>query len=545
MTSPAPTPRFVIGFSVRAADGIALFTDLYLPAGAGPHPAVLLRTYLGKSRHRAEALGWAQHGFACVVQDVRGRYDSGGEWRPFWHEREDAAATLDWLAAEPWFSGRAAAIGGSYAAFTAWSAALTLQPCLQAVISAVPAMRPLDLPAAHGGILPLLGHLSWWTTHGDARCAREGLFDALLAADPGLLHHLPVATLPERMGVELPSFRDIAALDRETAPPIADDELAALRIASLHVGGWHDPFVADSLRLFELVGAAHDPRPPRQLLVGPWGHTLQAHQEAVFGERSYGRDSRFRLGHFEAEWLRGRLGTEPEKGPKTSVRVFFGGENRWLTTDAWPLPGSTLDLFAGPGGRLLPDLPADGGAASFVYDPGDPFPARRTPLDERDLLARQDRASFRGDLLAAPLRLFGTPRLELFAETDALCTDWVARLLEEESDGRLLFLSHGLIESTRHLADRGERHLPGQAQRFDLELTPIAVCLPAGHRLRLEITSSAFPSFARNPGTGASRLTADSFVKARQHIHFGGSRPTRLTLPILATDAPQSGDNEI
>ena len=133
--------RVHAGIVVIAEDGASLATDVYRPRAA-PRPVVVLRTYLGKARHRAEALGWVEHGFGCIVQDVRGRYDSGGTWLPFTHEREDGHTTVEWVSRQPWCDGRVVLTGGSYGAFTAWAAAVSGHPAICAVIASVPAMRP-------------------------------------------------------------------------------------------------------------------------------------------------------------------------------------------------------------------------------------------------------------------------------------------------------------------------------------------------------------------------------------------------------------------
>ncbi len=455
------------------------------------------------------------------------------------NERDDGEATLEWLSVQDFCDGRVASIGGSYAAFAAWSAALSRHRCLKAVISSVPAMRPVGGGAELGGILPLLGHLAWWTRHGDARVEREGVFEAMVEAEPGLLRHLPLATLPARLWPDLPGFLTAAA---GGPPPIAEDELRRLSIPTLHIGGWHDPFVGETLRQFEIAGADVEPRPPRGLVIGPWTHGLAAGAPAAYGERSYGSGSRFPLGLHQAGWLRANLGelsgapdgaAAPARAPD-DLRYFVCGRNRWETSAAWPPPETVEKAFHAAAGKLLAEeAPAEEAADVFLADPADPFPARRTPLDERDLAERRDAVRYATPPLARPQKVLGTPRVLLSASSDAPATDWVARLVEEEADGRRLFLSFGAVDAAAELARRGRRLEPGEPHQCEIRLAPLACELPAGHRLILEIASSSFPTCARNPQTGEDRLTAAVTRPAHQRIFRGGARPTVLLLPLL------------
>ena len=517
MSPSARTPvRVRAGLRLSPGDGIRLATDLYLPGDATRHPVVLLRTYLGKSRHLGEALGWARAGFACVVQDVRGRYDSDGAWRPYGHEIRDGAATVAWIAEQPWCDGRICPTGGSYGAYTAWAAA---GAGTAAVIAAVPAMHPVNFD---GGALKLLNHVYWWTTHGDSRTERTGLAEAMLNAEPDLLRHLPVDDLPGRLWADLPGFASALRADAPS-PPIGGDHLGALSCPTLHLGGWHDPFVAESLRQWRAAGARLAPRPARGLLIGPWTHELKSGETATYGERRYGPASRRPLGPLEVRWLRAALGLGDE-APEPPVRLYFGGAERWWEGNDWPATGRR-SFFPGAAGLLAetPDLSA--AADGFRSDPNDPFPSRSGPVDQRDLHARTDAVRWTSPPLSRPLALCGAPRVEIEGESTAPSCDWLARLCEVLPDGRSLYLAGALIES---------RVEPGGRHRVAIELSPLAHRLPAGHRLLLEIAGSHFPEHARNPQTGAPRTTAAVLRPARQTVFRSG---TRLEIPEAPDEA--------
>ncbi|MEM6794231.1 MAG: CocE/NonD family hydrolase [Acidobacteriota bacterium] len=549
----AEAPAVEAGVEISAGGGVSLASDVYRPRAA-PRPAVILRTYLGKAQHRPEALGWVEQGFGCVVQDVRGRYDSGGQWRPFENEREDGLKTVEWVSGQPWCDGRVALAGGSYGAYTAWAAALSGHPAVAAVISAVPAMRPVDFsPGPDGGVLPLLGHVSWWLTHGDARCSRDGLVQAMLRSEPGMLRHLPVADLPSRLWASLPGWLPAAAAGPDAAPPLDLAELATLDVPALHVGGWHDPFCAETLRQWAVAGSSCNPRPARGLVLGPWTHQLSGSRPSRYGERDYGAASRFPLGAFQAEWLREVLGSprppgeekapEPLANPR-APQVFIGGENRWLELDPAAASGRLIWHAASPT-ELSREAPGEAGFATFPYDPDDPYPARRAPLDESDLAGRADAVRFTGPPLMAPCRWLGEARVLLWASTDAPSTDWVARVLEVLPDGRSLYLAHGLVDAERALRRRGEALRPGRPFPFEIPLSPVAFTVAAGHRLRLEITSSAFPSYARTLASGEDRLSGSTARRALQTVHWGPLLPTRLELPVLPGEPEAARPGEV
>lgn len=509
------SPIVRAGLRVPMADGVRLATDVYRPDHGRPVPAVLLRTYLGREKNLEEGLAWARQGLAFVAQDVRGRYGSEGTWMPCEAEREDGAAVLTWLAEQPWCDGRVVVSGGSLAAFHAWAAALSGHPAAAAVISTAPAMTRTNFEP--GGALKLFNHAYWWTTHGDTRTERSGLFAAMLRERPDLLRHLPVSGLPDLFWADLPSWLPevLAGPDAPRPWAVSDAELASCPLPTLHVGGWHDPHVRLTLHQFRTAGSAVQPRPARNLLVGPWTHEFRTGEPTRYGVRDYGPASRFPLGPFMAGWIRRVLGMEPDGKDGAPVRIFVGGADRWIEGSEWPpRPVRARSFFTAPGGRLADEPPGEAGADRFPYDPRDPFPGRSGPIDQSDLAARPDAVRYATGPLAEPLTILGPPAVTLRAETDAPGTDWVARLHEALPDGRTLYLGHSLV-----VADG-----PGP---WRLELPPLAIRIPAGHGLCLEITSSTFPEHARNLNTGACRYTTTETRIARQTVHHG----SELSLP--------------
>lgn len=528
------TPRVRTGQRVPVGEEVTLATDVYLPPGPGRWVVVLIRTPYGRVNQVDEALGWVGCGFGCVVQDVRGRWDSAGEWQPYADERQDGLATLRWLAVQPW-CGQVVACGASYAAFAAWSAAVADvsgagSGLVRAVISLVPAMGTRRARFAQDGILRLADHLGWWVTYGATTTHRGQLATRMIEQDPSMLRHLPVAAMAERFWVPLHCWWSAIQGGPDTPGPgeLDDAELRRLRVPALHIGGWYDGFLAETERLFTVVGADVAPRPPRCLVLGPWRHNLGLGTGTRVGELDFGPRSRLPLGRLQVDWLRRVLsGADLHgEGCADQVRFFQTGDNRWREADRWPPSSRTVVWHASDDGLLADTGPETGGFEAYHYDPADPYPSRNGPVDRTDLQGRADAVRFTSPLLSQPLAIAGAPRVALFASTDAEQTDFVVRLMHGSADGRWLTISQGQVDSAR----AGSR--PGIVTGFDIPLTPMSVLLPAGDRIQLEITSSDFPRLARSLNTGADRYRSARMVVAHQRICWGPATPTAVTLPV-------------
>ncbi|RZQ64720.1 CocE/NonD family hydrolase [Amycolatopsis suaedae] len=464
-------PRVQANLRLRAADGTPLATDVYLPATDTPVPAVVTRTCYGRGAHLAEGLGWARHGFAYVVQDVRGRYDSGGTWCPYRGERSDGAATAGWITGQPWSDGRLVPLGGSYAAYTAYALTLSTPDSVAALVSQVPAMGPHRVKFDPGGVLRLAEHANWWLEHAEASTSRPGL----LARHPDVLDRLPVSGLAEHFWPRLPGWWPAVrpwTVPGEPPPPeaVTDAELAAVAVPTLHVGGWHDLLVTETLHHWRTI-------PGATLRIGPWGHDLAP------------------LGGVLVDWIRAAL-----TGQVRPDVVGLLGEDGWRTDPVWPEPVEWLS----------------GGVRRFTHDPLRPFPSTVAGADRRALDARDDAARYRGPALARPLVLLGSPRVRLDAHTSAAGTDWIAKLVHRRADGGAVELASGMVVAG-----------PGRGEHT-VELSPAGVRLPAGSALELHVTSADFPNLARNLGTGEDRYTGTAVAVAEQTVHS-----VAVELPIL------------
>jgi putative CocE/NonD family hydrolase len=511
-------PAFAV--PLRASDGTVLVHDAHVPDGAGVEgspgvPCVVTRTPYGRSRHLEEGRAWRERGLAYVVQDVRGRHDSSGTWAPYRGERADGAALVDWILAQPWSDGRVVAYGGSYSGYTAWAMAVERPVAVRAVVSLGPSMSLARTKFGGGGILRLAEHASWWLERGDARTSRDGLAALVFRERPGILRHLPVVDLPRALGAHLPSWRRIVedGPGAVTGEEITADELAALPAASLHVGGWHDLLLPETLEHHRVAGSAV-PGTPSHLLLGPWEHDLAGSASGRVGDLDHGADAVIPWGRMLVDWIRDALdGALPPRRAEVHVRG-----SGWERHDDWPPPHAPTRVEWTAGGE-----------PSFVHDPRDPRPSRHPGVDRRALRSRPDAVRASTDPLAAPLRLTGEVAVELTSASGAPGVDWIARLLACAPDG-----------SEQELAV-GETTVAGphDALRVAVPLGPVAVLVPAGTTLVLELAGADAPRLARNlGGPPTERCTSTIQEPVRQGVRVDTSTPLALVLPVAAGTAP-------
>jgi uncharacterized protein len=473
-----------------------LATDLHLPAGRPPFPAVLVRTPYDRTRHRAEGRGWARRGFAAVIQDVRGRHASPGAWQPYRNETADGTATARWIREQPWHDGRLVASGASYAAHCALVLALDAPTAARpdAVIATVPALGAADTAREPSGAERLLARAGWWAAHGDRRDSDEHALAHALAADPELLTRLPLTRLPEHLGRPLPSW---AALWQDHDRGRLVGRARRARIPLLAVGGHHDHFAEDTHALWRAWAG-----PSARLLLGPWGHRLTAEPGPGATPAHH-----VPLGDLCARWARRAL--DHALAPGHHGALALGGSPLWL-------PAATEGE---PGIRPLQLLGGD----NFTADPARPVRSDGLTVPTA---GPPDRCLLVTPPLPGPLDLVGPARVTLRATARTPSADWAARLVALTPEGTAEPLATGIVRHERPA---------GTAAALTVGLGRLARRLPAGTRLRLEIAGHHFPAHARNPHTGDDPVTALRLLPSRRAIAPGS---VTLRLPVLTRPEP-------
>jgi len=547
--------RRLIDAGVTMRDGVRLSADVYLPPGDAPAPAVLVRTPYNNSDayYTDQARYFTQHGYAFVVQDCRGKFDSQGDFRPWFSEPEDGFDTHEWVGTQPWCDGRVGTIGSSYDGATQWLAAPLANAHLRAM---VPAVVPSDYWAQDhyvGGAFAHGLNLSW-AVRNAARSRRE--LTPLEVTE--LWWHLPLVTGDEAAGTDIPWYRewlDHPAYDDFWRAISTREHAATVDVPALNVCGWYDAYAGAALEHWALVhahGASAATRAAQRLLMGPWHHMIG---ERVVGQADFGPDAVAEIREIERRfldrWLRDvddGLDAEPP------LRIFVMGENRWRGEHEWPLARTVwTPLFLATDGALRPDPPAGGLATeenassdTFTYDPANPVittggnhslvhPAITVgPHDQRPIEARSDVLAYTGPALDAPLEVTGPISAVLFVSSSAPDTDVTARLVDVHPDGRAINLCEGVIRARyRESIERSVLMIPGEVYEVTIDLGPTSNVFLPGHRVRFDVSSSNFPRIDRNLNTGGPIGFETEWRVAENTVHHAERYPSRLVLPVI------------
>lgn len=596
---------------VPMRDGVRLATDVYLPAGqSGPLPALLERTpYDRRGTNRADrtaadpvplpkpeiAARFARHGYAYVLQDCRGRFESEGKFTKYLSENLDGVDTIDWLIRQPWSNGKVGTLGLSYCAHVQSALAAHAPTGLAAMfLDSGGFSSAFHSGIRQGGALELK-QLTWASKH--ARLAPESETDpdrraALEAEDirqwirqgPWQEGRSPLKAAPDYERFVIDQWRHETFDDFWKHPSLWSSgyhrQFADVPIVLM--SSWYDPYARSAVENFAGLSACKDA--PVRLVLGPWTH----------GQRSVGHSGHvdfgpaavldgnlapdyfaLRLAYFDRV-LRG-LDAPDYLAEPVSYFMMGGGSGRklasgrfdhggaWRRAASWPVPEAEASSFYLGQGVLAPEMPEEGGL-DYICDPADPVPtiggafASGAPLMEagafnqreseatfgatvpgRALAERPDVIAFETEPLARPVAIAGEPRLELFVSSTAVDSDVAVRLIDvyppsaDYPHGFAMNLTHGILRLRfRNGYERVELMEPGMTYAISLQMFPTANLFAAGHRIRIELSGSNFPFFDVNPNTGAPAGEASDPVVATNTVRFGPDHPSRLILPVVA-----------
>jgi putative CocE/NonD family hydrolase len=550
------------GVAAKMRDGVTLRADIYRPKADGKFPVLLERTPYDKRGGVDFGLKAAARGYVVIFQDVRGRYTSEGEWYTFKHESNDGYDTVEWAAALPYSDGKVGMFGGSYVGATQMLTAIAAPPHLAGIFPVVTASNYHENWTYQGGAFEQWFNESWTSglaqdTHD--RFVRENS-NALLWAGKLPLSKYALVELGTAEGLA-PYFSDWLAhpnYDDYWKQWSIEEHFAKVTVPVYHVAAWYDIFQGGSLRNYlgiKAQGGSEAARNGQRLLVIIGGHAGGGRK---IGEVDFGPEAEFDTDAIMLRWYDSLLkGAANGAAGEKPVKIFVMGANQWREEEEWPLSRAHATRYflhsAGKANTLSGDgtLSATSPQAEptdhFVYDPAEPVPTIGGPLccdathlapgprDQRPAEARDDVLVFTTPAFKEDFEVTGPVSLELFASSSAVDTDFTGKLVDVWPNGFAQNLTEGILRARyRNSQEKPEFLNPGEAYKLTLDLWATSNVFKAGHKLRLEVSSSNFPRFDRNLNTGEPQANSTRMVKAANTIYHDREHPSALIVPVIS-----------
>jgi hypothetical protein len=546
--SAPPLRDLNVGVYMR--DGVRLSANVFRPAAPGRYPTVLLRTPYDKGGDITPNFqSFLNHGYALMIQDVRGRYESAGTFEPINQEINDGDDTVSWIARQPWSDGNVGMYGGSYLGIAQWKAALAHNPHLKAIFPYVSGDDDYrDRFYSPGGAMKL-GHRLLWVSDN----LRASGYDPPAFGDY-------IWTVPERNADAMATGHSVPLWQIASSHPTYDhfwkeasvrEHLKDIHIPVYSVGGWYDNYVESDLDAFTTLSKSN---PEDRIMIGPWPHTFNT----PFARVSFGKDSTVPLRPEQLKWFDRWLKGNSTPDDGHPVRIFVMGINQWRDEEEWPLARARPVKFYLGGNGHANSLYGDGLLTEkqdkhtppdhYLYDPQKPVPttggavccdSRKFPwgpMDQRAVEKRHDVLVYTTRPLTADLEVTGPIRLILYAASTARDTDFTAKLVDVFPTGEARNLTDGILRVRyRDSLESVKLMKPGEVYRLTVDVGVTSNVFRAGHCIRLEISSSNFPRFDRNPNTGRPIADETQLLKAAQTVFHDRDRHSYLLLPEVST----------
>jgi putative CocE/NonD family hydrolase len=544
----------------KLSDGTILYSDHYHPATPGPHPTLLMRQPYGRDIAStvvyAHPVWFARHGYNVVIQNVRGRGDSTGDFYPFRNEQQDGAETIAWLRTLPESNGKIGMYGFSYQGMTQWLAAAA-QP--EGLLCIAPAQTAHDL--YHGwfynhGVLRLASSLGWGLQMLKMDARRLQLREACDALErawsalPAQYLHTPTATHPAINAEGLPTYvTDWFEHDQPGefwSQMDISHRVEQIKIPALHLSGWYDTYLQGSIAGFRAIcnyAGSQLARDNQYLLAGPWVHIPWGNR---IGTQNFGPHANLDTDALLLRWFNHWLKDSGEFSTEPRIRYFALNKNQWQTASAWPATNHTLYLHSNGransskgDGTLTAESPQIPEPSDiFLVDPEVPVLAPGGIAsasgchNQGALELGNNLLTYTTAPLTAPLHIFGTPTVTLHATTSAPFADLVVKLTCLRPNGDADFICIGAARSTCLFADA---YIADRAHEWHFDLEPTSWVFAPGECLRIEIAGNAYPLYDRNPGTATppSKATSWDWQRSTHTLRHDPFQPSAIHLPVV------------
>lgn len=560
---------------VRMRDGVILRADIYRPNVEGKFPVLLQRTPYNKDGGVAFGMEASEKGYVVIFQDVRGRFASGGQWYPLRNEMNDGYDTVEWAAALPYSDGKVGMFGASYVGGTQLFAAIAHPPHLAGICPIVADGNFYNLFYTGGAFGEWFAET--WSSH-----LAQDTYGRLVNQHYDPLSEIWRAPLAQYSVLNIDGYPNLAS-DSTVAPYFLDwlahpnydtywkktsieEHYSDITVPALHIAGWYDALLNGSIMDFVGIrdhGGSEAARNGQRLIIMVGGHAGTGRK---VGDIDFGPDAHDTVD----DWNKWTLqwydylfkGAKDPFAAGKPVKIFVMGANEWRDEASWQIPeAKPTKLFLHSNGHanslrgdgsLSTAAPGSESADRFVYNPAHPVPTVGGPLccdpqnwpagprDQRAVESRQDVLVYSTAPMREDMEVTGPVTLELYAKSSAVDTDFTAKLVDVWPNGYAQNLTEGILRTSyRESREMPQLMNPGQVYKLSIDLWPTSNVFKKGHVLRLEVSSSNFPRFARNPNTGESAFArskdfGEKFAIATNAVLHDVEHPSAVILPVVS-----------
>lgn len=499
-------------------DGIRLSTDVYIPKSRKKCPAILVRTPYNKVAEQWMGKAFNFFNIAVVVQDVRGRYKSEGDFYPFINERTDGMTTLEWIRTQAWSDGKVAGWGGSYVGYTQWAISDSLD-------FMVPLLTGSNLYqfVYPDGVFSLQSALLWGLKN-DSRAENSITADSIYAG----MYLLPLGSADDKTLQDVDFLNDWMRHETEDEYWKQMNHRGKATCPVLSIAGWYDIFLKAQIEDFQTQPASAGKE--SRMIIGPWCHGQQAYKNEYGGPKKTGDPKKI-----FAYTMRFMKGKNPKLGkPLKDARynLFIMERNEYAGSETWP-PKETVNthFFLGKNGTISETSAVKKDSLQYVYDPSDPFPSlggtalgdSAGPALQNRNISRTDQLVFEVPVTDKEIILLGELNASLWLKSDAECTGFAVSVQDVFPDGKIINIQDG--SSNVHFESN-------EPEKKEISVWATGYQVNPGHKLRIVISSSLFPRYNRNLNLCEPVFTAEKFKKATQTIYMGGDTPSYISLPV-------------
>jgi hypothetical protein len=556
-TQPSYEIVFEPDVVMKTRDGVVLRADIYRPRAEGKFPVLLNRSPYDKHIYISEGVASARRGYVFVIQDMRGCFASEGKWYPFLNDAQDGYDTVEWAAALPYSNGKVGMVGISYVGVTQLLAATTAPPHLVAIYPGITGSNYHANWTYQGGAFSQLFSQAWAKRFavGELKWRLDRSVPAFDAKSPPESFPLVDPNAAKGLGPYYYDWLAHPAYDDYWKQWSIEERYGQIKVAALHIGGWYDLFMPGALRNYQGIrehGGSAAARQGQRLVMIPGGHSGFGPK---IGEVDFGSDSVFDIREYGLRWFDWVMkGIDNGMAKEKPVKLFVMGKNIWRDEDSWPLARAkstryylhsqgTANTLEGDG-ELSTKGPAAEPQDQYAYDPGNPVLTRggaigggygdQGPVDQRSVESRPDVLVYSTSSFDKDTEVTGPITLELFVSSSAVDTDFTAKLVDVWPNGFAQNLTDGILRARYRVSmERAELMKPGEIYKLTVDLGATSNVFLAGHKLRLQITSSDFPRFDRNLNTGGSPETSTNHITANNMIFHDHDHPSALILPVV------------